>query len=153
MGNTGAARQPIGRRFVTVADPGAVDWQFVLPAGFDWKFIIGTALLVCSATAGNRFPGFQVWDNLSGSPGFGGGNRIVYGVPAQWTFGPSTTNDIHYLGSETVEQAQLNQWACPVPSAILPAGWTIGSEVLPKAGDHWSQICFMLEAYAPLQSV
>ena len=145
-----SAGQFLGRRRVTVANPGAVDWQFVLPTNFDWKFVCGLAVLNASATVGSRFFGFHIFDNSSGTPGAGAPNVLVYGIPNTQTLAASTAGNMHYARNGGPLITAGASAILPVPDIIMPGGWTIGSECFPLAGDSWSSIVLYLEAYAPV---
>jgi hypothetical protein len=142
---------PIGRRAITIPDPGAADWQFVLPPGFDWKFVCGLGILVASATVGSRFYGLNIYDNISGNPG--PLNNVMYGVPNAQALAAGQSGNMHYVrnGGELITAGQ--HAILPVPDILLPAGWTIGSACFPLAGDHWSVIRIVLEAYPAVDSV
>ena len=145
--------QLLGRRKVVVPNPGANDWQFVLPPQFDWKFTYGLGLLVASATVGNRFFGFHIYDNASGTPGVSVNNNLMYGVPNTQALTAGNTGNMHYARNGGPLITAGSSAILPVPDIILPGNWTIGSECFPLAGDSWSAIVLYLEAYAPVASV
>lgn len=144
-----AGAEAYGRRYVSITGFAAADWEYVLPNGYDWKFSVGTAILHTSSTAGNRFLGFHIYDNASGTPGIAGKtNNQVYGVPNAQTITINQNGNAHYYRGETLVATGTSAMV-PCPDMLLPAGWSIGSESFPLAGDTWSQIVFLLEAFLP----
>lgn len=145
-------RRPLGRKTVNIPNPGATDWQYILPDGYDWKFVYGLAILQASATVGSRFFGFHIYDNASGTPGQVG-NNLVYGVPNAQTLTAGQAGNMHYAcNGGPLITAGLSA-ILPVPDVLLPSRWIIGSECFPLAGDSWTKIQLWLEAYEPLQTL
>lgn len=131
---------PGWQQAIYLTDPAAgADWQHRVPGEYWERVLAVTATLVTSATAGTRYPNYQVTD---------GQGNIMAEANLSGSLAPSVTSDqFLWLGCPTMSTNASGRSIGALPDLIVPSGWYVQSSSNLKSGDQYSGVRLIVQRF------